>query len=144
MVEPISKANDSDITRYNEFFSKQTKEKKSAELVQLVKQISLAIKTELTAEDAKRKSNNAEETEKDSNNRVNLTEMAEKLSEITEMPEIYFQFEIEKGSKNQLIMKVIDKITNEVIKQFPSDISLKIAKMLEENLGKGQIANLTV
>ncbi|MPN02689.1 hypothetical protein SDC9_149905 [bioreactor metagenome] len=41
-------------------------------------------------------------------------------------------------------MKVVNQETQEVIQQFPTEISLKIIKMLEETLGRGQIANVKI
>jgi uncharacterized FlaG/YvyC family protein len=70
--------------------------------------------------------------------------MSENLQTITNMTEVFFQFEFDKENQNEMILKVIDKKTHEVVDQFPSEIAIKIAKMLDQTLGRGQIANATV
>jgi len=157
MIEPILKIEESNIAKYNEFFA-QSKKQSSKESQYFYKQVSAQIADLAKQEDIQRNklkivdtftgsdnnTNNQAERFSKKQSRINFTEMANKLIEITGMKEVYFQFLPTKSSKNGLIMKVIDKSTDEVIQQFPSEISMRIAKMIEENYGKGQIANATV
>jgi uncharacterized FlaG/YvyC family protein len=158
MIEPILKIEESDIAKYNEFFA-QSKKQSSKESQHFYKQVSAQIADLAKQEDIRRDklkivdtftgsdnnaNNQATEQFSKKKSRINFTEMANKLIEITGMKEVYFQFLPTKSSKNGLIMKVIDKSTDEVIQQFPSEISMRIAKMIEENYVRGQITNATV
>jgi uncharacterized FlaG/YvyC family protein len=60
------------------------------------------------------------------------------------MTEVFFQFEFDLENQKELILKIINKDTKEILNQFPSEVALKIAKMLDQTLGRGQIANATV
>ena len=57
--------------------------------------------------------------------------------------QIAIEFAIDNDSK-KMIMKIIDEETQEIVKQFPSEISLQIAKLLTKSLDSGQITNAKV
>jgi len=67
-----------------------------------------------------------------------------KLSDITSITEVYFQFEFSKEDSKEIILKVVDKETNEVINQYPSDVSLKIMQMVEQLFGRGQLSDVSI
>jgi uncharacterized FlaG/YvyC family protein len=81
-------------------------------------------------------------------NKVSIQDLGKKLNAVANMKDISFQFELQSESGNinerSLILKVIDKATNEVVSQFPSETSIKLARMLEQTGGTGQIANAVV
>lgn len=45
---------------------------------------------------------------------------------------------------NRLVMKVIDNKTKEVIKQYPPEITLKIARIIANTLEQGKVTNARV
>ncbi len=53
------------------------------------------------------------------------------------------EFAIDEDTK-KMVMKLIDEKTKEVVKQFPSDISLHIARILSNALEIGNITNTRV
>jgi uncharacterized FlaG/YvyC family protein len=161
MIEPILRTKESDTTKYNDYFSNSKSNQKSSlnaerlaqQKIQNAKKISKPIEnleepskddpaTTVTVENAI--ANNTNNSVDEQTNKVAFGNMAEKLREITGMTQVYFQFELSEENKKDLIMKVRDKETHEVIQQYPSEISLKIAQMIEDYLGRGQIANATV
>lgn len=56
-----------------------------------------------------------------------------------EIDKVFFKFERSEDNPKDLILKIIDQETREVLQQYPSELSLKIAKIVEELLGTGQI-----
>ena len=53
------------------------------------------------------------------------------------------EFAIDDSTK-EMIMKVVDAETKETVKQFPSEVSLKIARILTNTLDVGSITNVKV
>ena len=58
----------------------------------------------------------------------------EKLNEFMETGQHNLNFSVDKDTEN-LVVKVMDKNTQEVIRQFPSEETLKLAKHIEGMLG---------
>jgi flagellar protein FlaG len=58
----------------------------------------------------------------------------EKLNEFMETGQHNLNFSVDKDTEN-LVVKVMDKSTQEVIRQFPSEETLKLAKHIEGMLG---------
>ena len=58
----------------------------------------------------------------------------EKLNEFMENGQHNLNFSVDKDTEN-LVVKVMDKNTQEVIRQFPSEETLKLAKHIEGMLG---------
>ena len=81
--------------------------------------------------------------EKETNNAVNYNDLAEKLKSLINQENIAIKFSYDEES-NRMIMKIIDKETEEVIKQFPPEITLKIARIVADTLENGQVANAKV
>jgi uncharacterized FlaG/YvyC family protein len=73
-----------------------------------------------------------------------LQNMNELLNDITSITQVYFQFELSEENPSDIILKVIDKHTDEVVNQYPSDISLKIMKMIEQFVGRGQLSDVSI
>lgn len=138
MIIPVLRTVESDTTKFDDFSS--SNQKNSLNTENIAQQISKTVENS----DEKHSKNNEENDNSSKNaNKVGFSNIADNLSKMTEMSQVYFQFELDKETKD-LIMKVIDKETKEVIQQIPSEMSLKIAQMVEQALGKGQIANATV
>lgn len=84
------------------------------------------------------KTNNLKEEDK-----VGYGRLGKKLKEIAEVDKVHFEFVMDSESKTMLI-KIIDEDTKEVIHQIPSEMTLKIAKMVDEILGRGQISDAKI
>jgi len=83
-------------------------------------------------------------------NKIGMSDINENLNKVANMSSVIFQFEFYENQevkiaerKKELILKVIDKETKEVLSQYPTEISVKIAKMLDQLLGRGQLTDAT-
>ena len=151
MIKPVTQTREFFTTKQDDSFANfapQAFQKKSLETEHSNSQIAtkrtedLAKNNETVAEETQNQNNLREEQK--SANRVGFEDMGARLSELTGMTQVYFQFELDVEEQKGLIMKVFDKKTDEMLQQYPSELSLKIAQMLEGYLGRGQIANATV
>ena len=95
------------------------------------------IKPELKTEEQKKK--------------VGISGLNESLNKVTNMNFVIFQFEFFEDEeaavedrKKELILKVLDKETQKVLSQYPAEISIKIAKMLDQLIGRGQLADAKI
>ncbi|MCL2312892.1 MAG: flagellar protein FlaG [Firmicutes bacterium] len=143
MIEPIGRTTEIDTTKYNDY-SSSSNQKKSLETERHAQQIAKQKEVPLKKNEASDEENNTLNNPQEQTNKVGFDGIGEKLLEITGMTQVYFQFELCEKTKKDLIMKTIDKETHEVIQQYPTEVSLKIAQMIQEQLGRGQIANATV
>jgi flagellar protein FlaG len=75
--------------------------------------------------------------------KVNYSELENEVRQMLSTNNLSIEFSIDDSSK-QMIMRVIDSETSEVIKQFPSEVSLKIARILTNTLDTGTITNVKV
>jgi len=75
--------------------------------------------------------------------KVNYSELESEVRQMLSTNNLSIEFSIDDSSK-QMIMRVIDSETSEVIKQFPSEVSLKIARILTNTLDTGTITNVKV
>lgn len=80
---------------------------------------------------------------KEKKDKVDYKELANNLKELAGANNVYFEFVMEEESK-EMVMRVVDENTKEVIRQYPSEITLKIAKIVNETLGQGQITNVKI
>lgn len=86
-------------------------------------------------EGAKQELQKSKDTKKEA--RVNYDEIGQQLKEFLGVNNITIEFSLDDKS-SKMIMKIIDNQTNEVIKQFPPDLSLKIARIVSSSIsGKG-------
>ena len=81
---------------------------------------------------------------------VGLETLNETLNNVTNMNSVVFQFEfyepndaIAEAKRKEIILKVIDKESKEVVSQYPTELALKVIKMLDQLIGKGQMADTT-
>ncbi|MGI6369222.1 MAG: flagellar protein FlaG [Ignavibacteria bacterium] len=75
--------------------------------------------------------------------KVTYKKLAEKMESIAKIEGIYFEF-VKDEETEEMLMRVIDKETNEIIRQYPSEITLKIAKIINKTLEVGQITDAKV
>ena len=84
-----------------------------------------------------------EEQSIDKNKQANFNDLAEKIRTLINDDNLTIEFSLDKETK-KMIMKVIDSNTKEVIKQYPPDITLKIARIVAGTLDQGQVTNAKV
>jgi flagellar protein FlaG len=89
------------------------------------------------------------ESDKDLNNQSiksaspNYEQLAEKLKSILNENDMTLEFRLDQDT-NEMILKIIDSDTQEVIRQLPPELTLKIAKFVANMLGTGQVTNARV
>lgn len=108
-------------------------------------------KTEKNTQNAKVLDNNTDNKyvkEKDSKNpskTVDFTQLAKKLESIINDNETTVEFSVDKDTK-KMIFKLLDKNSKEVIHQYPPEVSLKIARMVSQEMDQdaGAVTNAIV
>ena len=73
----------------------------------------------------------------------NFSELAAKLRTFLDQENLAIEFSRDKSTK-KMIMKIIDSKTQEIIRQYPPDITLKIARIVAQTLEQGQVTNAKV
>ncbi|MBX3043556.1 MAG: flagellar protein FlaG [Candidatus Kapabacteria bacterium] len=76
-------------------------------------------------------------------NQESIDDLNRELRGILEGNQLNVEFKFEKEA-NQLIMKLIDQETQEVVRQMPPEIMLKIAKIVSNQIGSGALADAKV
>lgn len=74
---------------------------------------------------------------------VNYAKFENEVKSFLKDNNLAIEFAID-GDTKKMVMKLIDEGTKEVVKQFPSDISLHIARILSTTLETGNITNTVV
>ena len=69
--------------------------------------------------------------------------LAEKVKDLLGEKDIYVRFDKDKETKI-MIMKFINKETKDVLKQFPAEVSIKIAKMIAQLTNAGAVTDAKV
>ena len=72
-----------------------------------------------------------------------FSDLAAKLRTFLDEENLAIEFSRDKET-NKMIMKIIDSETNEIIRQYPPDITLKIARIVAHSLDQGQVTNARV
>lgn len=130
-----------DISKLIENFAHQ-KQKSTAESEENMHQyIDDVYNSVNSSKNGKLKSNGIDK--KDDETNVDYKELAKKLKEIANVNGVYFEFVLDEES-TEMLMRVIDEKTKQIIRQYPSEITLKIAKIINDTLGQGQIANVKI
>lgn len=75
--------------------------------------------------------------------KADFSELGDKLKDIMKDTNNYLEFKFDKES-NRMILRLIDNETKEVVQQFPAELALKIARIVSQMEGTGQIANAKV
>ena len=81
--------------------------------------------------------------EEDPYARKDLDEFEKTVNEALEVENLKIEFSKD-DETDRMIMKLIDKETQEVVQQYPPDISLKIARIVANTIEQGSITNAIV
>lgn len=76
-------------------------------------------------------------------NQESIDELNKELNSFLEGNKLNAEFKFEKES-NQLVMKLIDNETKEVVRQVPPEFMLKIARLISSQLEGGALADAKV
>ena len=157
MVQPIDlQLKGSNAQEYFAQLKQEQNTKSNLQLKQeqnILQEIAEEIKQTLEKTNAKsEKESNSNSKTEEHNKKVGVEGLNETLNNVANMNSVIFQFEfqdqdttdtITEAKRKEIILKVIDKETEEVLSQYPTELSLKIAKMLNQLIGKGQMADTT-
>ncbi len=92
----------------------------------------------------KAKSKKDDKVKKDEAGKVpDFTNLADKIRTFLDDEDLAIEFTRDKET-NKMIMKIIDSETNEIIRQYPPDITLKIARIVAKSLEQGRVTNATI
>lgn len=96
----------------------------------------------------KEKSTDSEKTTKKSDstlesNKVEFGALQEELSTILENSDFSMEFSIDEET-NKRVLKFIDVETEEIVRQFPPEVSLKVARLVTKYKDQGLIVNVKV
>ncbi len=72
-----------------------------------------------------------------------FNKIADKLRSVLGENDLAIEFSMDEDLK-RMIMKVINSTTQEVVQQFPPDITLKIARIVASTMGTGNVTNATI
>lgn len=76
-------------------------------------------------------------TDAQEKSKINFEEIGQQLKEFLGVNNVTIEFSLD-SSSSKMVMKIIDNNTKEVVKQFPPDLSLQIARIVSSSmLGKG-------
>lgn len=111
----------------------------------------VAVSEKNTAKNAifkKEKSTDSEKTTKKSDstlesNKVEFGALQEELSTILENSDFSMEFSIDEET-NKRVLKFIDVETEEIVRQFPPEVSLKVARLVTKYKDQGLIVNVKV
>lgn len=73
----------------------------------------------------------------------NYEQLANRLKDMLNTHDMTLEFRLD-SETNEMILKIIDNKTQEVIRQLPPELTLKIAKFVASILGTGQVTNARV
>lgn len=82
-------------------------------------------------------------SDENENSQPSFKQLAEKLRNIIDDSNLTIEFSLDKDTK-KMIMKVLDSETHEIIRQFPAEITLKIARLVAQNMESGNVTNVKV
>lgn len=74
--------------------------------------------------------------------KVDFSRVEQKLSASLDNS-VTMKFSFDKDSK-ELILQVLDSDSKKVIRQFPSELAIQIARMVDEILEQGQVTDATI
>ncbi len=84
-----------------------------------------------------------EENLKMESRKVDYDSISKKVEELIANDEITVKFDKDADTKI-MIMKFVDKKTEDVLKQFPAEVSIKIAKMISKLTSQGNLTDAKV
>lgn len=97
-----------------------------------------------------RKENSTKEQKSESINRKESSnelpkyeQLASKLKDLLSDNDMTLEFSLDKDT-NEMILKIIDSSTKEVVRQLPPELTLKIAKYVANMMGSGSLTNARI
>ena len=84
-----------------------------------------------------------ESKDKKDDNKVDFNDLAAKLKNMLKDTDLAIEFTYD-DEVNKMIMKLIDEKKDEVVKQFPPEIAIKIARIVASTLGNGQVTDARI
>lgn len=90
-----------------------------------------------------KKTNKKEDTANENMKPVDYKKFESEIKHFLAQNNLAIEFSIDEQTK-KMVMKLIDDETKEVVKQFPSEVSLQIARMLTSSSEGGSITNAIV
>ena len=75
--------------------------------------------------------------------KINYSSLSEKIQNLIDEDNLDVKFDKDKDT-NIMVMKFVDKETKDTVKQFPPEITIKVAKMVAFLTANGAIADATV
>lgn len=92
-------------------------------------------------EGAKQDKLNSKDTKKDL--KISYDEIGQQLKDFLGVNNLTIEFSLDDKS-SRMIMKIIDNETKEVIKQFPPDLSLQIARIVSSSITGKSFTDVTI
>jgi len=90
---------------------------------------------------------NSQNTEKSAvsttEKKLNYNDLANSIQSLLGEQNIALEFKMDDETK-KMILRIIDSNTKEVIQQVPPEIALKVAKIVADQLGNGQVADAKI
>ncbi len=120
---------------------------------ELETQVDLSSKERIASKSVDEKANNSYSIKYEESNSLaakeshqsDFNKIADKLRSTLGENNLAIEFSLDEDSK-KMIMKVIDSVTQEVVQQFPPDVTLKIARIVASTMGNGNgnVTNATI
>lgn len=136
MITPVNNINSSEAKQFSYFKPSDSPIDNSV----IRKVIEDEIKEANKKVDIKKNDNSELSKTEDKDFKPNYTVLKDKLKEIMADESMDIRFTKDEGS-NKMIMQLVDIETKEIIKQFPPEITLKIARMVASSTEQGLISN---
>ncbi len=74
---------------------------------------------------------------------VSYEELQSKIQDTLKDSNLMIEFSKDK-ELNKMIIKIVDSTTKEIVRQIPPDVELKVARIISQTFGTGQIADAKV
>ncbi len=91
----------------------------------------------------KKTGDSSDKSKEEKNLSINYDEIGNALEGLLEEDNLSIKFSVDEDTQ-KMIMRLIDAKTKEVVQQYPPEITLKIARIVMNSLGNGNIANAQV
>jgi uncharacterized FlaG/YvyC family protein len=89
-------------------------------------------------------SDSSEKASSKSNNKTNdFSGINKKISDSLNNDDLDVQFSLDHDTK-KMILRIVNNKTDEVVHQYPPEVSLKIARMVANTLETGQVTNAKI
>lgn len=137
MVNPINNVVTIDFTNLSDLKSQLETFKQNSN----GQNVKLKNESQNAQEGAKQVMLNSKDTKKDL--KISYEEIGHQLKEFLGVNNISIEFSLDNKS-SKMIMKIIDNETKEVIKQFPPDLSLQIARIVSSTMTGKSFTDVTV